>query len=151
MKKITFVGVLGLAVNKNGEYLLTKRRQPGNHRTDGKWQLPGGGIEFGETPEQVLAREMEEELKVSVRILYPQPIVRTHVYDKSGAKLQVVLLTYLIDIGGQTAKIGNHEATELGWFTADKVQKLDYLPLTIEFINQAELIIKKEKIIDILN
>jgi len=150
MKKITFVGVLGLAVNKKGEFLLTKRNQPGNHRTNAKWQLPGGGMEFGETPEQVLAREMEEELKVSVRILYPQPIVRTHVYDKSSAKLQVILLTYLIDIGGQKAKIGNHEASELGWFSADQVHKLDYLPLTIEFINTAQLIIRKEKILDVL-
>jgi len=144
MKKITFIGVLGLAVNKKGEFLLTKRNQPGNHRTNGKWQLPGGGMEFGETPEQVLAREMEEELKVSVRILYPQPIVRTHVYDKSSAKLQVVLMTYLVDIGGQTPKIGNDEATQLGWFSSSEIQKLDYLPLTIEFVNQAE------KILDVL-
>ena len=141
MKKITFVGVLGLAVDAKGQYLLTKRKQPGNKRTDGKWQLPGGGMEFGETPEQTLAREMEEELKISVRILSPQPIVRTHVYDKPGVKLHVVLLAYLVDVGGQTPKIGNHEASELGWFTPEQVQKLDYLPLTIEFVHQAQKIL----------
>jgi len=141
MTKITFIGVLGLVINKKGQYLLTRRNDPKNRRTDGKWQLPGGGLEFGETVEQALAREMEEELKVSVRILYPYPIVRTHVYDKPGKKLQVVLLTYVVDIGGQTPKIGNFETRELGWFSPPQAQKLDYLPLTIEFINEAEKIL----------
>ena len=87
MKKIIFPGVLGLAINKEGKYLLTRRHEPGNSRIHKKWQLPGGGLEFGESVEQVLAREMEEELGLSVRIIYPYPIVRTHVYDHKEKKV----------------------------------------------------------------
>ena len=152
MKKQIFIGVLGLAINKKGQYLLTQRNEPDNKRIDGKWQLAGGGLEFGETTEQALAREMEEELQVSARILFPYPIVRTHVYDhpQKGAKVQVLLMCYLIDIGGQKPKIGDPETKKFGWFSPDEAQKLDYLPLTIEFVTEAEKIIKKEKILNML-
>jgi mutator protein MutT len=150
MKKTIFIGVLGLAINKNGQYLLTKRHEPSNARIHNKWQLPGGGLDFGETVEQVLAREMEEELRVSVRILYPYPMVKTHIYDYSGKKIQVLLLTYLVDLGGQAPKIGDPETGEFGWFSPQEAQKLDYLPLTIEFVTEAEEIVKKEKILEMI-
>ena len=153
MKKQIFIGVLGLAINKKGQYLLTQRHEPDNKRIDGKWQLAGGGLEFGETTEQTLAREMEEELRVSARILFPYPIVRTHVYDhretKSG-KVQVLLMCYLIDIGGQKPEIGDPETKKFGWFSPEEAQKLDYLPLTIEFVTEAEKIVKREKILNML-
>lgn len=152
MKKQIFIGVLGLAINKKGQYLLTQRHEPDNKRIDGKWQLAGGGVEFGETVEQTLAREMEEELRVSARILFPYPIVRSHVYDhpQKGVKNQVLLMCYLVDIGGQKPEIGDPETKDFGWFTPAEVQKLDYLPLTIEFVTEAEKIIKREKILDLL-
>jgi len=152
MKKKIFIGVLGLAINKKGQYLLTQRHEPETPRIDGKWQLAGGGVEFGETAIQTLAREMEEELRVSARILFPYPIVRSHVYDQSqkGVKVQVLLMCYLIDIGGQKPEIGDPETKKFGWFSPEEAQKLDYLPLTIEFVTEAEKIIKKEKIIDLL-
>jgi 8-oxo-dGTP diphosphatase len=153
MKKKIYIGVLGLAINKKGQYLLTKRYEPENKRIDGKWQLPGGGVDFGETVEQTLAREMEEELRVSARIIFPYPIVKSHIYDRphKGFKVEVLLLCYLVDIGGQTPHIGDPESSQWGWFSPPEAQKLDYLPLTIEFITEAEKIIKKEKLMDMVS
>ncbi len=142
-----------MAINKKGQYLLTKRHEPNNKRIDGKWQLPGGGLEFGESVEQTLAREMEEELKLSVRIIYPYPIIKSHIYDgyeDFQKKVQVLLICYLVDIGGQKPVIGHPETSKWGWFTPAEAQKLNYLPLTIEFITEAEKIIKKEKLIDMI-
>ena len=50
----------------NGRVLIA-RRGPGRHMA-GKWEFPGGKIEPGETPEQSLARELQEELDVRARV-----------------------------------------------------------------------------------
>lgn len=51
----------GILRRKDGRILLLKRR--GDHKTfQGFWQLPEGKIEFGETPQEALDRELEEEV-----------------------------------------------------------------------------------------
>jgi 8-oxo-dGTP diphosphatase len=53
-------------VEENGRVLIA-RRKPGKHM-GGKWEFPGGKIEPGETPEESLARELEEELGVRASV-----------------------------------------------------------------------------------
>jgi 8-oxo-dGTP pyrophosphatase MutT (NUDIX family) len=45
------------------------------HNADGGWEIPGGGWEHGETLEECLARELQEELGVGLRRLDA-----THIY-----------------------------------------------------------------------
>lgn len=54
--------VAGLVI-KNGKYLLVKEKLG-----DGKeyWIVPGGGVEFGESLEQAIIREMKEETNLDV-------------------------------------------------------------------------------------
>lgn len=56
-KKITRYGAYGIIV-QDSKLLLTQKRA-GPYK--GLWDLPGGGIEFGETPEVALKREIQEE------------------------------------------------------------------------------------------
>ncbi len=52
--------VAGALINAEGRLLLT-RRPPGRPLA-GLWELPGGKVEDGETPEAALVRELDEEL-----------------------------------------------------------------------------------------
>jgi 8-oxo-dGTP diphosphatase len=133
------IGVLGMAVRPDGRTLLTRRHAPGRALWHDKWQLPGGGLEFGESPERTLDREIQEELQVRPRIIHPQPVVKSSVWlsdDDTGT--QIILLAYLIDIGDQTVDVtGDDETNGYGWFTMDEVSSLDTLDLTEVIVREA--------------
>ncbi|MEK2645694.1 (deoxy)nucleoside triphosphate pyrophosphohydrolase [Bdellovibrio sp. BCCA] len=68
--------------------ILIVRRGPGQSGA-GFWEFPGGKVEKGESPEQALLREIEEELSVSIRVgdflgegdfAYPTKLIRLKVY-----------------------------------------------------------------------
>ena len=50
-----------------GSKILIAKRKRGDHVGD-RWEFPGGKIEDGETPEECLRREMEEEFKIDVSV-----------------------------------------------------------------------------------
>ena len=61
-KKFTEVVVAAL-INKEGEILLSSRPEPKVYA--GYWELPGGKVEMGETPEQAVVRELQEEVGIT--------------------------------------------------------------------------------------
>lgn len=58
--------VMAAVVEREGRYMIC-RRGPGR-RLEGVWEFPGGKLEAGETPEQGLARELREELKIETKV-----------------------------------------------------------------------------------
>ena len=58
--------VMAAVVQREGRYMIC-RRGPGR-RLEGVWEFPGGKLEAGETPEQGLARELREELKIETQV-----------------------------------------------------------------------------------
>ena len=52
---------------KKDQMILVGQR-PENHTLAGLWEFPGGKIELGETPEQALARELNEELDIEAEV-----------------------------------------------------------------------------------
>lgn len=57
MDKYTHLGVYGVLIINDQVLLIKKARGPHT----GKWDLPGGSLEFGEEPYQTLLREFHEE------------------------------------------------------------------------------------------
>lgn len=60
------VSVVGAAIVRDGRVLAARRTAPA--ATAGRWELPGGKVEPGETPEAALVREIAEELGCTVAV-----------------------------------------------------------------------------------
>jgi len=65
-KRVPHHEIVAAAIRKNGRYLLGKR--PSGAMLGGLWEFPGGKVGPGETHEQALLREIEEELGIEVRV-----------------------------------------------------------------------------------
>lgn len=68
------------AIIKGNKFLMTKRvhLDPEDYQAyHNAWQLPGGGVEFGEKPEETLHREIKEEIGAEIKIITLLPKIYT--------------------------------------------------------------------------
>lgn len=67
-------------VDADGRVLLTQR--PEGKQLAGLWEFPGGKVEPGETPEECLVRELQEEIGISTKVPCLAPLTfASHSYD----------------------------------------------------------------------
>jgi 8-oxo-dGTP diphosphatase len=116
-----------LLIVKDNKFLLLKRR-PDDDNHPGKWALPGGSIEKGETPEEALIREVREELGISVSNYH-----FFNDYNIDGYNMYVFTLVSS-DFDETLIKL-NEEHTNYKFFTFFEIQNLkNKLNSTLTFI-----------------
>lgn len=122
-----------ILVVDNGKVLLVKR---GKEPHKGKWSLPGGGQELGETLEDCARRELKEETGLEAEALefclVQDRILKSETGDVS---FHFVLATYRATTFRGTA-IAMDDAADLGWFGFEDLHKLDMTPGTPSFLAQ---------------
>lgn len=87
------------------------------------WQLVGGGIEEGETPEQALVREVKEETSFDIKKF--EFITKTIGSNGENAWIYV---TYVDEAERARFILGPGEGQEIGWFTFQETFKLNLTP-----------------------
>jgi 8-oxo-dGTP diphosphatase len=100
--------------------VLIAQRAPGKHMA-GYWEFPGGKIIPGESSEAALARELAEELGISLRRCHPLLQLR-HDYPDRVVELDVFLVD---DYGGEPTGL---EAQALKWVAAAQLAGEALLP-----------------------
>jgi 8-oxo-dGTP diphosphatase len=116
------------------EILLSMRKAPGVPGLDGKWELPGGKIEFGETPEQTITREIREELGITVTPTRLLPYLHTNIWEYEHAIQHVVLSCYECDLQ-EDLLFGPPQDAK--WFRVSEIDFTLTLPGTREFVSLA--------------
>ena len=116
---------------ENGLILCAKRGQ--RMSLPGKWEFPGGKVEPGETPEECLLRELEEELGIGARIVAKLP--DSPFKYESGLELVLIPMICSIEKGTPIPR----EHSELKWLNKEKLTGLDWaeadLPIVQAIVN----------------
>jgi len=110
---------IGAIIIKDGKIVLIKR---GNEPSKGKWTIPGGLVELGESLEAAVIRETEEEVCLDVDKPSLIGVVDNVDLDEQGkVKYHYVIIEYLVQVIGGTIQAAS-DAEELRWVPFDEVE-----------------------------
>ena len=86
------VGVAAVVIEDHGVVLVRRGRPPAY----GEWSLPGGAVELGETLEQALVREVQEEIGLQVEVVELVAVLdRIFLDPEGGVQFHYVLMDFL--------------------------------------------------------
>lgn len=113
-------------LNKKNKVFATAR---GYGEYKGKWEFPGGKIEEGETPQQALKREIEEELDTEINV---GEYICTVEYDYPSFHLSMDCFFCEVVKGQLVLK----EAEEAKWLTKDTIDSVEWLPADVMVVEK---------------
>jgi len=114
--------VAAAVILQNGKVFLG-RRAPGENCAGG-WEFPGGKIEPGETPEECLKRELQEEFGVCALI---KDFIAESVCEYASGSIR--LLAYGAELVAGEIKLTVHD--QYAWVELDDILAYDLLPADI--------------------
>ena len=123
--------VCGIIKNSSGKILACRRGL--DRHLGGLWEFPGGKVDAGETPEAALARELHEELSITVRVGNPLAAI----VEWTDGAVSIRLRGFFCEIlqGSPYA----HEHEEIRWCEPTELPNLDWaeadVPLVQELMN----------------
>jgi 8-oxo-dGTP diphosphatase len=130
------VGVAILVV-KDGQALLGKRK---NAHGEGQWASPGGHLEFGETIETCVKRELMEETGLVPLSQKQGPWTN----DLFGPKHYITCWVFVPEFEGTVELKEPHKCEVWGWFDWDDLPEPLFLPMQ-NLIRQVGIAALKKK------
>ena len=121
--------------NNKKEFILIKRK---NEPFKGQWALPGGFVDYGETVENAVIREMKEETSLDITI---ESLLGVYSDPKRDERFHTVSVVYVCKAYGNP--IAQDDAKEVYVYNLDEIpfEKLvfDHKKIILDFLeNRAE-------------
>lgn len=130
---VVFSGVL----IRDKKVLLAQRNEAECAGAHMKWELPGGKVHFGESPEDAVEREFLEETGIKVKVKMLLPMVLTNYWDYDWGQQQTLCLYFLCSFVSEQTRHKDHHIADVKWFSVREAKKLDSLPGTSEALSLA--------------
>ena len=132
MERRFFVAVKALLFDQD-KFLLVKRsdKARGEHHY---WELPGGRMEFGETPENALQRELMEETGLSANILCP---LQTWSFFRE-EETQIVGITFLCKAESNKVQLSS-EHDDFAWVRFEEIPQYNIVPSVLSDLKKLDM------------
>ena len=134
MKQVTVSGAIILRKNPETSRPEIFATQRGYGDFKGGWEIPGGKLEPGETPEHCIVREIREELATEVKV---EKILGVVDYDYPSFHLTMHCILCTIVSGD--LELLEHEAAK--WVNKDTLRSVDWLPADHLILDKIEEIL----------
>ncbi|MBC7928760.1 MAG: (deoxy)nucleoside triphosphate pyrophosphohydrolase [Bryobacteraceae bacterium] len=122
------IKVAAALIVRGGKLLIGQRKKSDSHGL--KWEFPGGKIERGETTQDALARELEEELGIQARI-GPEVVQYTWSYPK---RATILLVFHKVTVFSGEPQALAFERIE--WEPIEKLPAYDFLEGDVDFVRR---------------
>ncbi len=121
--------------------LLARPNQPSLSEAHLRWELPGGKVQIGETPDQALRRKIQEELGTRINVLRLLPHLQNNIChrdDGSIADFLVIAFETVLARGAPKPKVVQDSVKQFRWVPRSEVSQLELLPGTDKFLECLE-------------
>ena len=120
------IEVVAAILHRDGAYFATQR---GYGEFEGMWEFPGGKIEPGESSEDALKREIQEELGVDIVI---EDLICTTEYDYPSFHL--TMHCYLCRVEAGEIELREHKSAR--WLRPEELGSVEWLPADKDIISR---------------
>jgi len=123
---------VAVGIIENAQHQVLVAQRPDYKHQGGKWEFPGGKIHVGEAVPEALARELHEELGITLSAACPLQRVR-HVYPDKRVLLDVWRVT------DYTGEPHGREGQPLRWVTPQALASLDLPAADLPIVRTLQL------------
>lgn len=135
-KQHTSVRAYGVLLDE-GRVALVRSSNP--RHTPPLWWLPGGGIDFGEAPQDTLAREFFEETGLLVHRAQLLDVTSDLRRRDNGDKIHTVRILFTVELAGGKLSSEVHGTTDhAAWFELSSLDSLNVADYALAAIRSAQ-------------
>ena len=134
------VGV-GAVVLHQGRVLLVRR---GGQPSSGRWSLPGGLVELGETTAEAARREIREECGIEITVVDVAGVIDRITRDADGRVRYHYVLVDFLAFPQSEAIVAGTDAAECRWVEIERLDELDTTDGLADMIRRAVALARRE-------
>jgi ADP-ribose pyrophosphatase YjhB (NUDIX family) len=135
--KHVWLGVAGLVITKDGRWLVVKKSYGG---LKGKWSLPAGFVQPGETADEAVVREIKEETGIETKVIglfgLRTGVIRNEISDN--------MLLFLLEPNSEKIFIQEKELLDVAFMDEQTIKKDPDSSLLLKELNEKHASLHKK-------